>query len=506
MQDHQVAVESAPAVGVADPHNGSGVRPLRMEATKSSPGRWQIWLLLTSLLVSFVAMLTGIAMVSTSSKKQQAQSSPLPSFEAATTKYLEFRDELVKDLVLLPQSPQAQALKWLALQPDQAGGNSTSMAERYALAVLFFHWSGPTWNDGVWMNGTSPECTWMGVTCNQDLVVTSLDMTALGEKKLVTAGTLATEIGYLTGLQQLVLPGFNLQGSLPSSFYNLTNLQHLDLSGNRLSKFDSSIGRLTKLTTLLIGENRLHQTLPVASLAKLVDLERLDLSFNPGLQATDFWDAIHSWSNLTHLKLSNTKIDTNLPDMTLKLQALELDGTPFYGTIPTAIGSWTSLLHWSMQTPLTKSGLDYDYRFPTQVGLLVNLELLNFDRAGLTGTLMSELGSLTNLKYLSLYQNRYISGTIPTEWGYLVRLETLVLGQTSITGSIPTELGLLSDLDTLWLADTSLTGSMPDEICINSILDVEADCPRPRLNQIPPDFPHLIKCSRDCCPQCFGSW
>ena len=76
-------------------------------------------------------------------------------------------------------------------------------------------------------------------------------------------------------------------------------------------------------------------------------------------------------------------------------------------------------------------------------------------------TVPAELGSLTNLEGLDLYDNQ-LTGAIPAELGSLTNLEGLDLRTNQLTGEIPAELGDLSNLEVLWLASNHLTGCIPE--------------------------------------------
>jgi len=58
-----------------------------------------------------------------------------------------------------------------------------------------------------------------------------------------------------------------------------------------------------------------------------------------------------------------------------------------------------------------------------------------------------------------------ISGEIPVEIGNLTNLERLVLYENKLTGSIPSEIGNLTNLNFLDLRNNQLTGEIPSEIC-----------------------------------------
>ncbi|KAF4351201.1 hypothetical protein G4B88_023212 [Cannabis sativa] len=85
---------------------------------------------------------------------------------------------------------------------------------------------------------------------------------------------------------------------------------------------------------------------------------------------------------------------------------------------------------------------------------------VDLGNANLTGTLVPQLGQLTNLQYLELYSNN-ISGKIPEELGNLTNLVSLDLYLNKLDGVIPTTLGKLSKLRFLRLNNNSLTGTIP---------------------------------------------
>ncbi|KAJ3701496.1 hypothetical protein LUZ61_005201 [Rhynchospora tenuis] len=88
---------------------------------------------------------------------------------------------------------------------------------------------------------------------------------------------------------------------------------------------------------------------------------------------------------------------------------------------------------------------------------------IDLGHAGLSGSLISQLGELTNLQYLEL-QNNNISGVIPTSFGNLTNLISLDLQSNALSGSIPSSLGNLYYLKYLYLNGNNLSGSLPQEI------------------------------------------
>ena len=100
---------------------------------------------------------------------------------------------------------------------------------------------------------------------------------------------------------------------------------------------------------------------------------------------------------------------------------------------------------------------------PTELGSLSNLATLNLNGNQLTGSVPTELGSLSNLTHLYLNGNELI-GEIPTGLTSLSNLTVLNFGGNQLSGSIPTELASLSNLATLNLGGNRLTGVIPAEL------------------------------------------
>ena len=127
------------------------------------------------------------------------------------------------------------------------------------------------------------------------------------------------------------------------------------------------------------------------------------------------------------------------------------------GSIPPELGTLTNLEFLRLyENNLTG-------RIPPELGTLTNLEELKLDNNNLTGPIPPELGTLTNLELLHLYRNN-LTGSIPPELGDLDNLKRLWVAHNNLTGSIPPELGSLTNLTGLWAAYNNLTGPLPSSM------------------------------------------
>ena len=133
------------------------------------------------------------------------------------------------------------------------------------------------------------------------------------------------------------------------------------------------------------------------------------------------------------------------------------DDKQLSGSIPPELGNLTNLqalLLWNNQL----SG-----SIPAELGNLTNLQYLDLDNNQLSGSIPPELGNLANLQELRLYNNQ-LSSSIPPELGNLADLKLLLLARNHLSGSIPPQLGNLTNLQYLYLYGNQLSGSIPPEL------------------------------------------
>ncbi|KAK4423971.1 Leucine-rich repeat protein 1 [Sesamum alatum] len=121
-------------------------------------------------------------------------------------------------------------------------------------------------------------CTWFHVTCNTENRVVRVDLGNAG-----LSGPLVAELGGLTNLQYLQVQGNKMSGRIPSELGNLTNLISLGLSQNLLSgPIPVSLGNLRSLRFMNLNSNKLSGRIPdaVIQLIKWGQLQTLNVSDN----------------------------------------------------------------------------------------------------------------------------------------------------------------------------------------------------------------------------------
>lgn len=76
-------------------------------------------------------------------------------------------------------TPEYQAYDWL-LNTDNTfgcGNGIISLRQRYILAIFYYMTNGDTWSrSDNWLQIGVPECTWFGVVCDSNGLVTSLEL------------------------------------------------------------------------------------------------------------------------------------------------------------------------------------------------------------------------------------------------------------------------------------------------------------------------------------------
>lgn len=140
-----------------------------------------------------------------------------------------------------------------------------------------------------------------------------------------------------------------------------------------------------------------------------------------------------------------------------RVEYLNLENNNLSGTIPTEIGS-ISLLEW----------LDLDFNkltgnIPPEIGQLTYLFALTISSNELTGSIPSQIGQLTNVRWLQFGENK-LTGTIPPEIAQCQRLYQFIVHYNQLSGSIIPEFGLMPNLENLYLSHNQFTGTIPVEL------------------------------------------
>ena len=302
--------------------------------------------------------------------------------------------------------------------------------QRDALIALYNSTNGAGWmNNSGWVTATvGTECTWFGVTCNGDGVI-SLH---LENNKLI--GSIPPELGNLSSLWYLFMDRNQLSGSIPPELGNLSLLSNLYLNNNQLSgSIPPELGNTNLAYTLNLSSNQLIGSIP-PELGNLSGLDQVYLQYN---------------------QLSGS-IPPELANI-LGLNSLDLSNNQLSGSIPPELGNLTYLAQLFLQTNQLNG------RIPPELGAMSSLVTLSLYDNQLTGSIPPELENMSSLQYMNLHFNQ-LSGSIPPELGNLPQMYHLTLNSNQLSGTIPAGLGNSPELRSLKLSSNRLSGDIPAEL------------------------------------------
>lgn len=264
------------------------------------------------------------------------------------------------------------------------------------------------------MDGTIPS----SVGDFAELVALALD------RNLFTSMSGAFDTSVHAGLRNLTdlfLEDNQFTGTLTANFLRDSGkLKYLDVSDNRLAgSVPSHFFEMTDLIVLDLHDNdftQLPQSFPMNEKLGLLALHKCNFESQP------IPPSISNLKNLQHLDLSQNSFTGQIPSsigtMT-SLYYLFLAQNSFVGgNIPQWIANLTQLEELSLKTT-QRSG-----PIPNFLGSLPSLMLLDLDDNELTGTIPASLGGLRNLVGLLLNRNNLVS-TIPQSFSQLRNLRKL---------------------------------------------------------------------------------
>lgn len=231
-------------------------------------------------------------------------------------------------------------------------------AEGYVLLTLKQSITDPQGSMSNWNSSDDNPCSWNGVTCKDQTVVSisipkrklygSLPSTlgSLSQLRHVNFrnnklfGSLPSQLFQAQGLQSLVLYGNSLSGPVPNEIQNLRYLQTLDLSQNSFNgSLPAAIVQCKRLKTLILSRNNFTGPLPVGFGTSFLSLEKLDLSFNQ----------------------FNGSIPSDMGNLSSLQGTADLSHNHFSGSIPASLGNlpekvYIDLTYNNLDGPIPQTG------------------------------------------------------------------------------------------------------------------------------------------------------
>ncbi|KAJ4846655.1 hypothetical protein Tsubulata_019890 [Turnera subulata] len=262
-------------------------------------------------------------------------------------------------------------------------------------------------------------------------------------------GTLRTICSIFPNLEHLIMPDNGVVGTIPPCFQNMSRLQYLDLSNNRLSS----------------GKQEL---LPLFGIS-LWFLKLSNNSFEGKISAEFF----NSSTPLCYVYLDNNHFFGHIPDSASieypLLHFFDISNNHFSGMLPRWLGNISSDID-----AIDFSKNQFEGSIPEEFCNLLNLDYLTLSENSLSGSIPSCFNSSQSISHVHLHNNK-LSGP----WTYAFRnnsyLVTLDLRENGLSGPIPEWIGSLPSLSILLLKQNKFDGPLPPQLCLLkelSILDL----------------------------------
>jgi Leucine-rich repeat (LRR) protein len=288
-------------------------------------------------------------------------------------------------------------------------------------------------------------------------------------------GTIPDEIGQLQRLVYFGVVVNNLVGTFPYSLYNISTLKTINAGENQLNgTLPPNIGlTLPNLQVFAIHPNQFFGPIPL-SLSNFSHMEKLGLAQNHfvGPVPTDLGNLLNlQWLDIGRNNLgSNSSNDldflTSLGNCT-KLEKLDFSENNFGGSLPNSIGNLSKQLSFLSLGINQISGI-----IPVALENLINLSILYMDESMFTGTIPTYFGKLHKLQALALNGNR-LSGHIPSSLGNLTQLALFYSYENKLEGSIPSSFGSCKNLQYLLISKNNLSGVIPKTILSSQLLGLD---------------------------------
>jgi len=275
-------------------------------------------------------------------------------------------------------------------------------------------------------------------------------------------GSIPSKIFNLSSLTVLAVNENSLSGTIPSNTgYNLPSLQYLLLNDNNfVGNIPNNIFNSSNLIHFQLYSNAFSGTLPNIAFGDLRLLESFRI-YNNNLTIDDshqFFTSLTNCRYLKYLELSGNHI-SNLPKSigNLTSEVFLADSCGIDGNIPLEVGNMTNLLKLSLYDNNINGPIPGTFKG------LQKLQFLSLSNNGLQGSFIEEFCEMKSLGELYLNNNK-LSGVLPTCLGNMTSIIRLYIGSNSLNSMIPSSLWSIIDILEIDLSSNAFIGNLPPEI------------------------------------------
>lgn len=271
------------------------------------------------------------------------------------------------------------------------------------------------------------------------------------------SGLLPPSLGICKSLIFLNLSSNHFVGRIPPDlFQEVRNLRFLGLANNLFNGiFPRFIRSLENLEVLKMESNQFQGPIPrfISDLRRLKILILESNFFNGSIP-----EGITNLNELQYLDLSNNHLSGPIPEKLSSMTALESrhKGGVLLGYV---VSAWYAGVQLKMEIKGSLCQIHVVRDYHTGIDLSWN---------NLTGSIPSEIGFLQGLFMLNLSHNS-LSGPVPQSIGNMSSLESLDLSFNQLDGEIPNTLTLIDSLAMLNLSYNNFTGKIPSGLHFDTL-------------------------------------
>lgn len=293
------------------------------------------------------------------------------------------------------------------------------------------------------------------------------DLKVLDLRMNLLKGVIPPQVGLLRNLVYMGLSRNNLTGIIPPTLKNITHIEKLILQTNQLDgSIPEELGQLSNISWLILGHNRLSGSIPPI-LFNLSSLKLLELRAN-NLGKTLPSNLGDHLPNLQSLWLGTNMLEGQIPASlgnASMLEVIVLQKNNFTGQIPTSLGKLTQLYNLDLQVNMLEAKDSDGWEFLQALGNCANLNVLALSENQLEGVIPYSIGNLSSTLQILILGGNKLSGTVPASIANLSGLIQLTLDNNRLTvGTIDQWIGNLKKLQSLLLQKNNFTGPIPPSI------------------------------------------
>ncbi|KAI3897732.1 hypothetical protein MKW92_043859 [Papaver armeniacum] len=279
-------------------------------------------------------------------------------------------------------------------------------------------------------------------------------------------GYIHSSISNLTFLRMLDLSYNFFNGSIPKSICEMFSLQELDLRNNTITGFiPSCLTNLKNLTVFTVDGNSIEGTVSLISFINDLDLKVLDLGSNRLTVVIDRHFHLYSKFKLEFLNLQSCNLEGLFPTFFMcklsNLRFLDLSHNHLTGVIPTCFSKLNLITF-----DLSNNKLHGRLPLPPQA-LYTYLSFFDVSYNKITGEISTDYGKRLSSFYSINLAGNELSSSIPfsiCSRDSESKPEYINLSNNKFFGVIPTSIGYSRNLVSLNLGNNNLTGNVPNEL------------------------------------------